>query len=263
MHDTVYSSRISVQSYLARELCDAAPGVSSTLRREDAKRLMMNYLSVHVTSTFLHVRRPTPRRVHHQAFLPRGTEARASSKIHFAFLSLTSDTLRPPLAMSLVHSPPVVVVVGPARGRPVPPVIVAAIVPAAPVVVPVPPVVPVSGPVPPVVSPVAAPVPARRRGCTCRGSCPCRGPYRSRRRRRRRRPCSRRRRRRARRRARVGRTGGPCASAARLARKPRRRTAAFRRAPSRHPRLRRRRETGRTRCLWASWCSSPWGCRRP
>jgi hypothetical protein len=46
--DTVYSSRGS-KSYLARELCDAAPGVSFTLRREDAKRLMMNYLSVHVT----------------------------------------------------------------------------------------------------------------------------------------------------------------------------------------------------------------------
>ena len=41
--------------YRARELCDAAPGVSSTLRREDAKRLMMNYLSVHVNGFFLYV----------------------------------------------------------------------------------------------------------------------------------------------------------------------------------------------------------------
>ena len=158
----MYSSRNTVCSaccYFARELCDAAPGVSSTLRREDAKRLMMNYLSVHMKTCFT-LDEPNPRRVHHQAFLPRGTEARASSKIHFAFLSLTSDTLRPPLAMSFVHLPPVVVVVGPARGRPVSSVIVAAIVPAAPIVVPVPPVVPVSGPFPPVVSPVAAPVPA-------------------------------------------------------------------------------------------------------
>ena len=44
----MYSSRGSVLSsctYFARELCDAAPGVSSTLRREDAKRLMMNMIS--------------------------------------------------------------------------------------------------------------------------------------------------------------------------------------------------------------------------
>ena len=78
----MYSSRNTVCSaccYFARELCDAAPGVSSTLRREDAKRLMMNYLSVHMKTCFT-LDEPNPRRVHHQAFLPRGTEARASSK---------------------------------------------------------------------------------------------------------------------------------------------------------------------------------------